>query len=144
MWFAIGLGIVAILIIIYFVIYSMCTTIVNDYSVLLQRIKRINRRYEFNDVDIIKLEVNYDNEDYYENVSTQDYLIYQLQYIQDEIKENINLFLENSNQYELYMSEIKKYSLALSTSTVAMDVFFVSAPVILRRNAASSLSLSFL
>ena len=38
MWFAIGLGIVAILIIIYFVIYSMCTTIVNDYSDLLQRI----------------------------------------------------------------------------------------------------------
>lgn len=108
MWFAIGLGIVAILIIIYFVIYSMCTTIVNDYSVLLQRIKRINRRYEFNDVDIIKLEVNYDNEDYYENVSTQDYLIYQLQYIQDEVKENIDLFLENSNQYELYMSEINE------------------------------------
>ena len=108
MWFGIGLGIVAILIIIYFVIYSMCITIVNDYSVLLQRIKRINRRYEFNDVDIIKLEVNYDNEDYYENVSTQDYLIYQLQYIQDEIKENIDLFLENSNQYELYMSEINE------------------------------------
>ncbi len=71
MWFGIGLGIVTILIIIYFVIYSMCTTIVNDYSVLLQRIKRINRRYEFNDVDIIKLEVNYDNEDYYENVCEQ-------------------------------------------------------------------------
>lgn len=46
MWFGIGLGIVAILIIIYFVIYSMCITIVNDYSVLLQRVKRINERYE--------------------------------------------------------------------------------------------------
>ena len=71
MWFGIGLGIVTILIIIYFVIYSMCITIVNDYSVLLQRIKRINRIYEFNDIDIIKLEVNYDNEDYYENVCEQ-------------------------------------------------------------------------
>lgn len=108
MWFIYICILATIIIIIGFIIYNSYKNFVIDHSIALKRLKIINSKYKFNKVKLIEFKKCYDNRKYYENVNPVDYLIYELQFKQKEIKENISLILENYNNYELYVSDIKE------------------------------------
>lgn len=108
MWFGIIIGILSFFAIIFLIVYNIYKNFVIDHSIALKRLKIINSKYKFNKVKLIEFKKCYDNRNYYENVNPVDYLIYELQFKQKEIKENISLILENYNNYELYVSDIKE------------------------------------
>lgn len=75
------IGLIIILLISYFVIKiinNKYKTFVLDHSVLLKKILLINKKYQFRPIKSHDLKYSYDNEDYYETISTQDFLIYDL------------------------------------------------------------------
>ena len=106
MWFGIICGILSFFVIFTFIVYNIYKNFVIEHSLVLNRIRLINEKYHFNEIHLVKFEISYDNENYYDNVTTQDYLTYELQFKQKEVKEQIRLVLENYNMYELYTSDI--------------------------------------
>lgn len=109
--FWIVLVIVVIIIpIILFIIYKKYEKFVFEHSISLQKLDEINSKYNFNEIVEYCFTKEYDNENYYEMVSTEDYLIEQLQYEQNQIKKNISLTIENQNLFEEYKEEVEKVS----------------------------------
>ena len=105
------LGIIGLIVfIILFIIYKYHESFVLNHSVVLKKVKEVNSKYYFNIIKSFNMKHEYDNEDYYNNVSPKDYLTYQLQFIQYEVKKNISKVIENSNNYDLYVSDIKNIS----------------------------------
>ena len=76
-------------------------------SVALQQLNEINSRYNFNPHISYDQTYVYDNEIFYDNVSCCDYLIYQLQYIQKKVREEIKNVEDNKQKYSNYVDEIK-------------------------------------
>lgn len=76
-------------------------------SICLKRLQEINNRYIF--YPRIKLDQShtYDNEKYYDTISCTDYLIYQLQYIEKSVLEQIRKLNFNQQQYTQYLDEVK-------------------------------------
>ena len=58
---------------------------VEKYSVAVKQINDINKKYTFDNVEEFNLVNNIDNESMYINMTTTDYLTYQLQYIKDNV-----------------------------------------------------------
>ncbi len=52
----------------------------------------------------------YDNENFYEGISCEDYLIYQLQYKKYDVEKEINNFNYNKEKYKSYCKEISEIS----------------------------------
>lgn len=90
------------------IVYKKYEKFVFEHSITLRKLDEINSKYDFYEIKKYKLEKGYDNEHYYDMVSTEDYLIYNLQYIQKEVKENISLVVKNQNLYDLYKAEINE------------------------------------
>lgn len=99
-------GIIAF--IVYSIIYAKYESFVVEHSVLLQDVRKLNTRYHFNKIDVFNYKKEYDNEHYYNNVSSLDYLTYQLQFIQKDVKNNISKVIENANGYDLYVADLKE------------------------------------
>ena len=79
-----------------------------DNSDCLKRLNEINSRYEFYPhVDYDQSHI-YDNEKIYDTVSCRDYIIYQLQYSQKQIRDQINKVNANKQMYSQYLDENKK------------------------------------
>lgn len=106
MWFGIIIGILSFFTIIAFIVYNIYKNFVIEHSLVLNRIREINKKYNFHEIHLAKFETSYDNENYYNNVTTEAYLTYELQFKQKAVKEQIRLVLENYNMYELYVSDI--------------------------------------
>lgn len=79
----------------------------NNNSIALKQLLEINKKYHFysinNNYDKQK---KYDNKDYYNMVSCQDYLIYQLQFIGQDVLKEINKIETNKNSYNKYCKEV--------------------------------------
>ena len=99
-------GIIAF--IVYSIIHAKYENFVVEHSVLLQDVRKLNTRYHFNKIDVFNYKKEYDNEHYYNNVSPLDYLTYQLQFIQKDVKNNISKVIENANSYGLYVADLKE------------------------------------
>lgn len=67
----------------------------------------INGRYKFHYFQNTILGHKYDNESYFILISEEDYLIYNLQFIQKEVLAKIAKCDENKKNYKLYLKEIK-------------------------------------
>lgn len=83
----------------------------NDFvlqnSIRLKQLEDINSCYNFYpDINFDQTH-KYDNETFYNEISCQDYLIYQLQYIQKSVYEQIKNIKENKQIYSQYLAEIK-------------------------------------
>lgn len=76
-------------------------------SVCLKKLSEINNRYEFLDIDNFDQQHTYDNETHYNNISCNDYLIYQLQYMRQAVSSQIKKIQTNSQRYSNYMNEVK-------------------------------------
>lgn len=83
-------------------------TFVQEHSVLLRELCKINERYSFHSIpQDYKLRNNYDNANYYETISCKDYLIYQLRFCRREILSHFNLARQNRIKYVAYEEEMK-------------------------------------
>ncbi|MCM1367904.1 MAG: HNH endonuclease [Roseburia sp.] len=79
-------------------------------SLCLKQLKEINNRYKF-DPDICLDQWNtYDNENIFNTISCKDYLIYKLQYIEEEVIAQIKKTLKNKQIYSDYLNEVKAIS----------------------------------
>lgn len=81
-----------------------------ENSLALKKLKGINQRYSFIRIQNFNMKHAYDNEVAFDNVSPQDYLIYQLVLVGNEVYTAINCAAENSKLYALYCEEIKTCS----------------------------------
>ena len=78
-----------------------------EHSLAIKELKQINSHYKFNRVKQYDFYNSYDNEDFYDLVSTKDYLTYQLVYKQKEILTALNDTYGNKIMYEKYIGEVK-------------------------------------
>lgn len=75
-------------------------------SVTLNNVRAVNKNYIFFAIKNFDMKNNYDNENFYHDISCQDYLVYELVFKKNEIKENIKNVLENQKQYKKYVYDI--------------------------------------
>lgn len=76
-------------------------------SVCLKQLNEINSRYKFYPYINFDQYHKYDNENHYNNISCEDYLIYQLQYITRKISIQIDKIAANNQLYSKYIGEIQ-------------------------------------
>lgn len=76
-------------------------------SIALKELLEINSKYKFFDCSNYDASHIYDNSIFYNNISCQDYLIYQLQFKKYDITKEIRNIDDNKNNYSLYCKEIK-------------------------------------
>lgn len=78
------------------------------HSGALKELETINNHYKFNEVKNFNMDHSYDNENFYNNISCRDYLIYQLVYIQSGVFKAINDSHSNKDKHDKYWNEIKE------------------------------------
>lgn len=76
------------------------------HSLAIKELRNINSHYRFNSIREYNQVNSYDNENYYDTISTRDYLIYQLVYIQKEVLTALNDTSGNRIFFEKYKNEI--------------------------------------
>jgi len=75
-------------------------------SEALREIEKINALYDFYKIEDFTFEHSYDNERFYDMISCQDYLTYQLVYVQSEVNIAIADTLSNRKAWHKYTSQI--------------------------------------
>lgn len=79
-------------------------------SLCLKRLKEINSQYNFYPYISFDQQHIYDNENYYNTISCEDFLIYQLQDYKKNIIGQIDKIHKNKKLYTDYLSEVKTIS----------------------------------
>ncbi len=77
-----------------------------EHSESLKQLDEINAAYRFNAVKLFDLRHSYDNENFFDTISTRDYLIYQLAHAQKEVIKSIKAAQANKELHEKYKEEI--------------------------------------
>lgn len=85
---------------------------VEEHSILLQNLKRINSKYIFKEVSLPYITHEYDNRNFYNEISCDDYLIYQLRFKTNEVTMGMEKALYNNNLYDFYMSELNSLNIS--------------------------------
>lgn len=75
-------------------------------SICIEKLKEINGRYVFNISKSFDQSHTYDNENFFNNISCTDYLIYQLQFIKYDVLKQIKAISANAQRYEKYLNEV--------------------------------------
>ena len=83
------------------------TEFVLKNSILLKKLQDVNNKYQFSRCANLDQFHVYDNENTYETVSCQDYLIYQLQFIDAQVTDQIVKINLNKELYKKYADELK-------------------------------------
>lgn len=107
--FAIILSIIVIVIAVVLACYftqKKYDDFVKQYSVCLKQLNEINRQYSFYPYVNLNQSHTYDNEKFYDSVSCQDYLIYQLPYIRKKVCAQIDKISINKQQYSEYRAKV--------------------------------------
>ena len=85
-------------------------------SEALEKLDLINKKYNFYKIANYDMVHSYDNVNFYEDISCEDYLIYQLVAKQKSISKALKNALENKNNYLLYIEETKAITLGIFKS----------------------------
>ena len=88
------------------VVNSKYKKFVEEYSSALHSLLDINSRYRFKDIPNCDMEGSYDNEHFYNEISCQDYLTYQLVYQQKKVNAALKDTLINKTLNDSYIHEI--------------------------------------
>ena len=76
-------------------------------SIALKKLSEINKQYVFYPyIDLDQTHI-YDNENFYNNISCSDYLIYQLQYFSSKISDQVKKVDINKQKYQNYLCEVE-------------------------------------
>ncbi len=94
------------------------TDFVLKNSVGLKELLQINARYDFYPYLSFDQTHIYVNENFFDNVLCQDYLIYQLQYIRQALFAQINKVKANKTKYPKYLEEIQSVSHGIFDSPI--------------------------
>ena len=82
---------------------------VKKNSILLQKLSDLNQACNFYESDYNCNEEHiYDNENFYDNISCEDYLIYQLQFKKYDIESEIKKIKYNKQKYGKYCEDVLK------------------------------------
>lgn len=73
-----------------------------EHSVALKQLNEINKHYQFKSIPNFDMEHSYDNENFYGDISCQDYLTYQLVYIQKKVYAALKDTLDNKTLFDKY------------------------------------------
>ena len=78
-----------------------------DSSISLKKLFELNKEYSFFKITVNPLETHkYDNEIFYNSISCEDYLIYQLQFSKYILAKELKYTSDNRKYYQLYCKEI--------------------------------------
>ena len=77
-----------------------------ENSIAIQELLDINKKYKFLVCNNYNESHTYDNQIFYNNISCEDYLIYQLQYKKNYVLRDINNIKLNNLAYDLYSKEV--------------------------------------
>lgn len=80
--------------------------IIINQSKALEKIRNLNTAYDFFPISNYDMYHYYDNEIYYDSISPEDYLTYQLVYIGSKVKNDIRNTKTNAEKYSTYISEV--------------------------------------
>lgn len=78
------------------------------HSSAIKTLVEINKHYHFNDIKRFDFSHSYDNEVFYDNISTRDYLIYQLVYYKKDIAAGVKDAYGNKYMYIEYRNELTR------------------------------------
>ena len=81
---------------------------VQAHSVTLKALRVLNDKYKFWDVLPCDMVHVYDNEHFFEQIECRDYLIYQLQFKEKKIIEQIHKSDQNEISYARYKNELSR------------------------------------
>lgn len=84
------------------------TSFVVENSNSLKALKALNGKYIFFDILNYTESHTYDNDKFYDNISCEDYLIYQLQFNQNRVKQEISKADSNKSNFARYCTELSK------------------------------------
>ena len=104
--FIITVIILAALIITILVVLKVYKSFVRNYSVRYKQLLELNKKYTFYRFVSHNQEHIYDNKNFYDDISEEDYLIYELQFIQFDVLKQINLMKFNNDNYLKYENEV--------------------------------------
>ena len=80
--------------------------IIINQSKALEKIRNLNTTYDFLPISNYDMYHDYDNDIYYDSISPEDYLTYQLVYIGSKVKNDIRNTKTNAEKYSTYISEV--------------------------------------
>lgn len=79
-----------------------------SHSISIKKIKELNSKYQFKTIKKYELVNSYDNQNFYNEISPRDYLVYQLVYMKKEVQAEIKNTLYNFNNIDFYLDDIKE------------------------------------
>ena len=85
--------------------YNRHKQFVLAHSIVLRELRLLNSDFKFNNVTSLHMQHTYDNESFFSQISCRDYLIYQLQYEQQKIKQQMIAIDKNKIDYEKYQKK---------------------------------------
>lgn len=81
---------------------------IKEHSISIKKLEGLNLKFTFNDIQNYKMVENYDNQVFFNSISPEDYLTYQLIYKRKEIQALINQADYNKMHLDLYKEEVAK------------------------------------
>ncbi len=90
-----------------FLIFRRYKQFVLMHSSAIKHLNEINKNYSFKNVPNFDLKHSYDNENFYDDISCYDYLVYELVFLKNKVNIALKDTLENSKLYSEYSNEIK-------------------------------------
>ena len=102
--------IVALIVLIFFCIKLSLTKydkFIFKHSIAIRQLSEINAKYQFISINDYKYQFLYDNEAIFDTITPKDYLIYQLQFSQNDVKAAILSTNENAKKHLNYQQELK-------------------------------------
>lgn len=108
--FIICIGIIFIIIIALLITIKVYKSFAINHSNRIIKLIELNKNYSFYPFVSLNQEHTYDNENFYNDISERDYLIYQLQYNSLKVNEQIKLMEYNRNLKLKYDEELKEIS----------------------------------
>ena len=90
------------------IINSKYRAFILQHSEAIKALGSINKNYRFKKVNSFNMEHSYDNEDFYNDISCEDYLTYQLVYIKGDVLDAIDDCEDNKEIFDEYKEEVKR------------------------------------
>ncbi len=90
---------------------------VDKHSLGLKKLRELNLEYQFLKVENFNLEKIYDNEHFFETVAPVDLLIYELRFLKEKVKENMQYAKINQKKHEIYLKRVKNECLVFDFDT---------------------------
>lgn len=87
--------------------YNKYKTYIKENSIALQKLRMLNQKYAFYPNENFDQQYSYDNQQYFDTISCKDYLIYQLQYEQTKIQQQLGKIAFNKKHHQAYTNELQ-------------------------------------